>query len=144
MDFRAIIVTALIIGLGFFALVAFSGQFSMENNTNTSIYNSPGISSISGDIGTQLNQSTTKSQAQQQALMEESGRTPVLTTLGFYLNSILTAGNAFMTMGVGMFTSVFNLANVYLGISPIFTGTLLSILLIVIVLAAWSLYRAGR
>jgi len=143
MEFRDIFVMALIIGLFTIAIISFSTIASKNNNANVSIDQNPILNKMFGNVSNELNHSNTDADNARKALQEEE-KHPILTTLGFAFNSILSAGNTFMTVGVNMFGYMFTFAQDTFSLSPIITGTLMAIIIGILILAIWSLIRSGR
>lgn len=143
MEFKEIFIMSLIVGLFTFSLISFSITFSQQNDAPVNINQNPIVNRMFGNISVELNKSTANADAARQGLIEEE-KNPIITTLGFVFNSILSAGNTFMAMGIGMFTYIFQFTQEILGVPAIVIGTFMAILIGVLVLGIWSLVRAGR
>lgn len=142
MEFKTLIIGALLTGLFAFAIITFMVQLHIENNTNTSLLDNPSLNKAFGNISYQLNESQSKAETQRQAFAKESSN-PVLTTIGFVFTSIINAGQLFISMTIGMFNAIFTAGSEILGIPPIVVGVIFSILLIVAIFALWSVIKAG-
>lgn len=143
MEFKDYFVMALVIGLFVFCMFAFSIGLSSENNAQVNLNQNPVVNKMFGNISSELNKSSANADIARAGLIEEE-KNPIITTLGFVFKSILAAGNTFMSMGISMITYIFTFVQETLNISPIITGTLLAILIGLLVLAIWSVIRAGR
>lgn len=144
MEFRDIFVMSLIVGL--FAFGLFYSIMSMQSENpggSADLSSNPSVSKVFGNISKQLNTSSSEADTARKGLIEEE-KNPVVTSLGFVFKSILAAGNTFMSMGINMFTYIFSFAAETLNIPPIVTGTIMSIIIGILVLAIWSVVRAGR
>lgn len=134
---------ALVVGLFIFGLISFSYNYSAQNNANITILNQSSVNKMFGDISVKLNESSNEADAQRSNLVSET-RNPVVTTLGFAFNSILSAGTTFMSSVIAMFQYIFIFAKETFMISPIVIGVITAIVIGMLVLAFWSLVRAGR
>ena len=134
---------ALVVGLFIFCLISFSYTYSSENNADITILNQSSVNKMFGDIEKKLNDSNAETNATRKALEDET-KNPVLTTLGFAFNSILNAGTIFMGSVIVMFSYIFIFAKEVFMINPIVTGTITAIITGLLILGAWSLWRAGR
>lgn len=143
MNFKSIVIGSLLTGLFIVALILFSVQFSIDNNTSTSLMNYEPINRSLVSINSTLSSSQSTAENASHSLQEESA-TPILTALGFFFRSILNAGNVFMNVVIGLFGSIFSLAGETLGIPGIVIGVLTAIVLVMLILSAWRVYRAGE
>lgn len=142
MEFKSIIINAFLIGLFVVSLVSFSVTYSAEHNSNISLLSSQEMNKSFGSLSTELNESRAKAD-EQMKLFKDEGRNPILSTIQFIFTSIMSAGNIFMTIVVGIFTSIIGLAVEIFHVSPLVTGTLFTMLLVILILAAWRLYKTG-
>ncbi len=142
MEFKVIIIGALIIGLFSFALISFMVQINLGNTTNTSLLDNPSIEKAFGNISHQLNKSQERTETQREAFARESSN-PILTTIGFIFTSIINAGQLFISMSIGMFNTIFIATAELLGIHPIVIGVIFAILLITAIFSLWKVIKAG-
>lgn len=142
-NLRHIIISVLLVSLFIVSLVIFSVQFQTENGTNVSLLSNSPIANASKILNSTLYIQQGNATQMQQALAGESA-TPILTALGFFFKSILSAGNTIMSFTILFFGSILTLGSQVLGIPPIVSGVLTTILLLTLILAAWRVYRAGE
>ena len=141
MEFKDLIITALLVGLFIFAVISFGVQLSKNNNANMSILNNPSINKSFVSITSELEEAEDTA---------ESGRVglwsgiPILEEVGIVLDSIVSVGQVFSGMVIGVFGITFELITTTLGIPPIVLGVITAIILISIVLLAWSVFKAGK
>lgn len=143
MEFKDIFVFILIVGLIIVCTISFSTLFSSQNDAQVNINQNLAIERLIGNVSTELNQSSSRANETMQGLVEEE-KSPIITTIGFAFTSILSALNVFGSMGINTLTYLFTFAQEFFLINPIVTGTIMAILLGVLVLAIWSVIRAGR
>jgi len=144
MDFKDYFVTFLLIGLFAVCIIGFAVNLGNENQARTNLNQNPIINKMVGNISNELNQSMTGTEAARSAIIEETGQQTILTSLGFYLKSIFYAVRVFFDIGINMVSYIFIFTQEIFGVPAIVTGTLMAIVMGVILLAAWSVWRAGR
>jgi len=143
MEFKNIVINSVLIGIVIISLLAFSGQFAIEQSTNQSIMSENKLQVLNSSIYSQLEDSTTTANNSLQAYQDET-KNPVLTALGFYFRSIIDAGTTFFTITTSIFGYIPTIVQDYTAIPPIVTGSFMIILTILILLGIWSTLRAGR
>ena len=102
MEFKNIVINSVLIGIVIISLLAFSGQFAIEQSTNQSIMSENKLQVLNSSIYSQLEDSTTTANNSLQAYQDET-KNPVLTALGFYFRSIIDAGTTFFTITTSIF-----------------------------------------
>lgn len=140
-NFRTLIVASLITGLFLFSMISLVIQMSTDNEIDAIILQNENINRTFSQLGGNL--SNAQGVAQSQRLGFES-EVPTVGTNSFLFESIIGAGKVFTGMWRNIYDITFGLLSTTLGVDPIIIGTLISILLIIIVLLAWSLYKIGR
>ena len=143
MEFKNIIVNSILVSLVMVCLFLFTAQFSIDNNTNTSLLSSESMQRLNSSLQSQLTSSTSTFNDSLQDYQAET-RNPVLTALGFYFRSVIDAGTTFFTLTTDTFITITFMVQENLGIPPLVTGSLFLILIVLIILGVWSLLRAGR
>ena len=140
-EFRNLIVTALLGGLFLFALINASIFMTTNNNANNTLLDNEAINSTFGQLESDLKTTQNSAEEAKTGFEEES---PTIGTDSFLFNSIIGAGKIFTGMWRNMYNLTFGLVSETIGISPIVLGTLTTILLMTITLLAWSLYKTGK
>ena len=143
MEFRDYFVWAMVTGLFVLLIVSFVSNFQTQNNADININQNPFLNRFVTNVSNELNSSADNAEAQRQAYATETSN-PILTSLGFAFTSILNAGNTFISSVVNIFGALFFFIGSFFSINPIVTGTILAIIIGTILLAVWSLIRAGR
>lgn len=143
MEFRTFIVNLLLVGLVTAAIVSFAVTFASDTSSNVSVTSEPTMNRIFGNLSAKLNDTQADATANKVAVEKETGSAS-LTAIGFAFSSILNTGTIFISVSLGLFNILFEIPQRYLGVPPIITGILLTIIIVSLVLAAWSVWRAGR
>jgi len=144
MDFKSIMVNILMIGLFFMSLVYFAISFDNENQINGTLTDDPILNKAFGNLSKQLEDSTNQTEAQKEAFIEESRDPGVITAAGLIFRSIMNAASTLIGMIINIVNVFFSLLSETLGVSPLVTGTLFSIIIVVIILSIWKIYRLGE
>jgi len=140
-EFRNLIILGLLTGLFIFALVNISISLTNENNVNNTLLENEAINKSFGYLQSNLSDSQSKSETSKTGFEVEN---PTVGTDSFLFSSIISAGKVFTGMWRGVYDITFSLFTETLGINPVVMGVITSILLITIILLAWSLYKSGR
>lgn len=140
LSFRTMIIGALLIAFFSLALINFGIKFADDNNLNQSIMDDPRINSTFFTLTNQLADGQNISQTQLNATQSEAAEKPEGV---FFLVSIVGAGTKYATAVVGIFNTIFSFATTSLGLDPMIFGIAVAILLVVVVLVSWQLYKTG-
>ncbi len=140
-DFKGLIITALLVGLFIFALISFGVQLAKNSDANMSILDNPAINDSFVSIESKLGEAKDTAEAGRKGLW--SG-IPLLEEVGIILDSIVSVGQVFSQMVIGVYELTFGLITETLGISPIVLGVITAIVLVSIVLLAWSVFKSGK
>lgn len=143
MEFKSIVINSLILGLFIVSLFMFSAQFALEQNTNQTIASSESLSRLNTSLQSKLNTAETNVNSSQNSYVQETSN-PTVTALGFYFRSIIDAGTTYFSIAIGMFNTITLPIQENLGVPPIVSGTILTIVIILVILGVWSVLRAGR
>ncbi len=143
MEFKDIFVFTILTGLIIFGTLMFASQFATDNNLQTNVNQNPYVNKIIKNVTYDLNKSQIETDAKRKALIDEESH-PISTALGFAFTSVLSALNTFTDMGLNFIFYSFDFAGEIFNINPIFFTAIMGILIGIIVLAIWSVVRAGR
>lgn len=138
-DFKDIFVTFALVGLFVFAMLSFVYITQQDNNVDTILENDLMNRTYQG-LNTNLSAFRSDSQTQRENFESD------VPTAGFgslLIFSIVSAGKVFTGMIVAVFNLIVVLPATFLGISPIVMSVLSSILITLIVLGLWRLYKLG-
>jgi len=141
MEFRHLLVNFIMIGIFAFALIGWSIFVQMDNSGNSSLMENQLINSTFVDLGTEL--SSTQSQAEGQRESQEQ-ENPTASSGDLILFTITKAGKVFTGTIRAIYDITIGGASKVIGIPPIIMAGFTSILLVSIILLAWSLYKQGR
>lgn len=139
--FRTLMISIILIGLFFLALVNFGYTFAINNNSNWTIRNEATLNSSFIDIQSNLQDVQENATAQKNNTESE---TPQVSGGFFLLTSLVGAVKVFTGMTIGMVNAFVALAYQYLGIPPIVLSVLLGILIITMIFYGWRVLKAGE
>lgn len=143
MDFKSLFVGIMLIGLFSFALISMDSQFSKDNDTNNSLDKDSRFTIAFGNLSKQLNESGTMTEAQRQAIASDNSNQ--ISKLVFLVYTSIANGiMTFLTYSFGIFTTIILLGGGVLMIPPWVIGVLSSILLFVLIIGLWRVYKAGE
>lgn len=141
MEFKSFFVMALLAGLFIFCFISFSYNLSTQNNATVNINQNDFVSNVYVNVNTSLANSEEIANATKKDFEKEKG---VAGILGFALESILNAAKTFISSTVNLFGYMFTFSQEIFKLEPMIMGTILAIVIGLLVLAGWSLIRAGR
>lgn len=141
---KEFVITFLIIGLFTTCILAFGIELGNLNDANQSISNDPRFSAFNSSLSRNLTDIQEKGESSRLAFESEN---PILAFGEFIFQSIIAVGKTF-TSGVFGFANLLIgiIFNVLFGGDPAFaviTGTLLTIMTIMIIFLLWKTYRSG-
>jgi len=141
-NFRQIFVVFALLGIFILAMVSFGSNIAVENNANQTILNDPTFGQTFSNLNESLKTFDTQSQQQRENF---EGELPASEFVGtFIILSIIGAGKTFISMVVGIFNIIFSPFSSIIGINGVVLGVFVSIFTVIIVLAAWRLYKVGE
>ena len=141
MSFQKTFIGFALVGLFAFAIISFGVGMANDNNSNDSILDDSSINKMNSTLGSSLSGFRSLSQGQRENFESE------IPTSGFgvlIIFAIISAGKVFTGMVLGIWNILLLPFKSAIGISPIVLGVFSSILVIVIILGAWRLYKAGE
>lgn len=143
MGFKSLMISLLLVGLFTVSLITFSGNNTINNGGNESIFNDPKISSLNQSLRSNLGQYQTDAGASSQSF---SNDTPIIGGESIQVGSITSIWKTIITAPKAVYqvTSNYVVNTLFDSIefAVIFT-TIIAILVVVIVLYAWQLIRTG-
>lgn len=139
--FMKLIFTGLLVGLFTIAMISGGIHLAANNNSTSPLLDSDAINRTFSSLISNATSSQDLTESQRQTFEKE---VPTVGTDSFLFSSIIGAGKVFTGMWRDMFDLTFGLMAEALDLSPIILGLFVSMLLIAIILLAWSLYKAGR
>jgi hypothetical protein len=138
-DYSDFIIGSLLVALVTLGLFYWAFGLAQDNGANPAVFNSDKIN-LTG-LASSINESRQNAEAQREAFTSEN---PLVAFGSIVFSTITGVGKVFMNTVITFYNLVFGGVSNVLGIPPEVTGVLSAILVIVRVLAAWSLYRIGK
>ena len=142
-DFKDMWVSFALVGLMVFGIFAFVINFQIENGISNTILNdsTSNISDTYYSLNETMSEYEQTARLQKQAFDSDS---PLYGIGVLVFNTILSSGKIFGGMIISIFNIIIVLPLKYLGIPPIVTGIIGAILIVVITLKLWNLYKVGN
>lgn len=141
MEFKDIFITSILIGIGIFALIGFLFGFTYNNNGEVNILDDPIYSQLNSSLSIELSGSSGTAQAQKEALDVDN---PIIGTDSFLFTTIINSGKIFSNGITAIWNLTLGALINKLGVNTVIISGFVSIILVVIVLALWSLWKTGR
>jgi len=139
-SFREIWVSFILIGLFIFSMISFIALMQDKNNVDDSILENEIINNTFNKLSQNLTILENNTQTQRQSFESEIPERGFGSLIIF---SIVGVTQKFTALLIGIFNIIIVLPASILGISPIVTSALGSILLVSLVLLGWRVYRIG-
>jgi hypothetical protein len=139
-NFQDLFINMAFIGLIVFSLFAFTIIVQEDNDAPQKIVDNSLINNTYTGLRTDLEGFQESSQAQK-LLFEREQPTLGFGTLLFY--SVISAGKVFNGMIGVIFNSVIKLPVVILGLDPVLVSVITTILVLVIIVGLWIIYKVG-
>lgn len=130
----------MLIGLIVFSLFSFVIQFQSENNSPLEITDNVLVNDTFGDLKTRLTAVGDESQDVNKVFESDN---PLEGFGSILLFSIVNAGRTFNSMIIGVFNIIIRLPVSILGIDPIITSILVTMLAITFIIGLWAVYKLG-
>ncbi len=141
MNFRSLIIGAMLTSLFVIAMMNGHIFLSQENNVNASLLDEEDINRVYTQLNSSLNDAQESASNVRTAFEDEK---PNLLAGFFLLESIINAAKALGSILVNIFNLTFGVMISKLGIPPLFFGVMTAILLIMMVFLAWKLFKQGE
>lgn len=129
-----------LLGLLVFGLFAIGITLHTSNPTNQSILNSALVNQTYSNLNSSLSDLQSSTQAQKSNFESEN------PTVGFgslILFTVVSAGKVFNGLIITIYNVLIKYPSVTLGLSPVIVGVIGAILLVLIVLGLWGVYKLG-
>lgn len=141
MEFKGFIISSILLGLFIFAMIQGFTYLAVENDVSNPLRDNEAINSTVNELETELEDLDNSTQDIRDAFTED--KTSVET--GFLLlGSIIDAGTNLGGILVTIYKLSLGLIAETLGVSSLVFAVMVAILLITLILLAWSLYKSGR
>jgi hypothetical protein len=139
-SFESLFLTFILVGVMVLSILAFSITFQSENQVSDPFTQNEFINRSYSDLESDLNEYSTTSQLQK-TLFERETPTAGFGTL--ILFSIISAGKVFNGMVVGVFNILIGLPVSILGADAVLVSVFGTVLIIIIIIGLWRLYKLG-
>lgn len=140
MKFSDLFTNFMIVGLVIIGILAFSFVFQDQNNAPNKLIENNLINSTYNNLYSNLNEYGSTAQSTKTLFESENPTSGFGTILLF---SIVSAGKVFNGMIVSVFNVIISLPVKLLGLDPVIVSVLAAILIIVIIVGLWSVYKLG-
>jgi len=139
-SFYELFISFMLIALAIFSMFAFIISVQGENQVSEKFVDNSLINNTYSELESDLEGLRDKSQSQK-TLFEEERPTAGFGTLLLY--SIVSSGKVFNSMITGVFNLLIKLPTVFLGLDPVVTSVISTMLLITVIIGLWILYKLG-
>lgn len=129
-----------LVGLFVMGILIFASTFQSENDPSLNYMEDEPMAKAFTDLQTNLRNMSEQSQAQK-TLFESENPTGGFGSI--LLFSIVSAGKVFNGIIIGTFNTLIVLPATYLGVDPIVFSVIGTILIILIIVRLWTLYKLG-
>lgn len=138
--FLDLFIKFMFIGMVVLSLFSFIVLFQAENAVSDPFANNEVINSTFNDLTTRIGSLEGQTQEQKDLFEKE----PPLVGFGsLILKTIVSSGNVFNSMIVGVFNILFILPVVFLGLDKLVVSVIMTVLGIVIIFGLWAVYKLG-
>jgi L-asparagine transporter-like permease len=142
-SWKSLLIVFALCGLFAYLLINGIALLQIENNVNDSIITNPSLSSFNDSVYSNMDDLKDKSNDYKGAMENETQTeiTPTgALTLGTIYHSITTFSGFIYSFATGLFSMLQN----QLGVSPVIPMVFMAILIIVVILLFWRLYKWGQ
>ncbi len=140
-SFKSLAISLTLVSLFFFAMVSFAFTFGDLNNANISILDDPAFNSSFSGIQSELESVQDDNQVIRENFEDE---VPQIDNNFVLLTSIISSAKLVTTSVVAFYNVLTATVSQQLGINPIVLGVLSGILVLILVLLAWRVIKAGE
>lgn len=142
LSFKDYFIGTILLGLIVFGMIAFTLGVETNNQANQSIQSDVRVGNVTKGVNGSLNSLQETTNKQRRNFQEENN--PVFGIGELIFSSIISSGKVFLTVIVSMYEIIFLFVVDSLGIPGIIFNVIASILVFVLILAVWRVYRSGE
>lgn len=143
-EFKGLMIAGLLLALFIFAAISFGVQISEDTGANMSLLDNEVINRSYREVELNITFAQTTAESQKTSFFRD---VPIIGEIvgafDIILGSIIGVGRIFGNVLVSLYNLTFGLIASVLGVSPVVISVFTTILLILIVLLAWRVYRSG-
>lgn len=138
--FKPLMIGALLAAIYFVSIVSFMGIMADNTNSSINIQDNPAVNLTFGNVT--LNLTNTQTLALNQSQSQDSNKPIAL--FDFLFESIIGAGKVFKGIISGLYNIFFGFIASQLGIPDVIMYSMSAIVLILLILFAWRLWKTGQ
>jgi ABC-type uncharacterized transport system fused permease/ATPase subunit len=138
--FKNLFITFALFGLLVYSLLSFIIIIQDDNNAESKLTDNPLINKSFYQLESNLSTAEAKANQQKTNFEEES---PTISFGSLVFNTITSIGKVFSGMILGVYNVLIKLPISLLGVSPVIAGIISTILVILIILGLWEVYKLG-
>jgi hypothetical protein len=139
-EFKNVVIGALLVAIFAYALIGFSVQMAVDNNVNNSIMNNEVINSTYSNLETQIDDLKHSAETQKDSWYADI---PVLGDATIIFQSIAGITRTFFSGFVSIYNLLIGLISKTIGFPIIILNGIVGVIIIISLLLLWSLYKAG-
>lgn len=140
MDFKNLFVGIVLLGLVIFGIMSFTIQFQKDNNSPERITDNAIINRTYNDLFGNYTNSENTAKEQDTVF---GNVTPTQTYGEVEITSIVAPAKAFKSMILGTYNILIKLPSEILEINPIVTGIISAILIMMLIVGIWAIYKGA-
>ena len=138
--FKSVFITFALFGLLVFSLMSFIVKIQTDNDAESSLLDNEIINKSFYQLESNLTNAE-KDANQQKGIFEEE--TPTVSFGSLVFTTITSIGKVFSGIIMGVYNLLIKLPMSILGVSPVIAGVISTILIILIILGLWEVYKLG-
>ncbi len=140
--FKEVTVGIVMVALFSFSLLTFGFQIAVDNNSTDNIFDDPVLSGVNDTLREKLGEVRSTTQEQRSNLESQEAQEGSQDE-GFGLTAIVGAVFSFFGLGISMFNVIFAIIADAIGIPSIVLNVLVGVIILVLVLFAWRVWKVG-
>lgn len=138
MDFKGVFINMLIVGAVILSLMSWIIITQQQNNTEELITNNSLINKSYGNLYSNIS----LTQGQAESASTNFGNTTPTQSYGIVdVTSVVSPTNIFKSLIIGTYNTIIELPIKILGVPPIIAGVIDAILILLIILGIWAIWR---
>lgn len=141
MEFKKVFINFALMGLIVFGMLSFVIIFQSDNNSNEKIIDNQIINKTYGDLYGNLSNSQSIASEQSDIFGEV---TPTESYGEVQIDSVVSPTKAFKSIILGIYNILIKLPSQLLGVSPIVGAVISAILIMVIIVGIWLLWKGNK
>lgn len=139
-SFKNIFVTFALFGLLVYSLMSFIVKIQIDNDAENNLLDNEIINKSFYQLESNLTSAEEKANQQKAGFEEES---PTISFGSLVFTTITSIGKVFSGIIMGVYNLLIKLPMSILGVSPVVAGVLSTILIVLIILGLWAIYKLG-